>query len=263
MMMDEQKDSTVKSSILSINNLQYVLQPDLSVCVSRTMVKQFPQQSKHVPRDSMIFTLNSGSNYLDLQESYLSVDVKCTSVSADGKTTTSATFGAGSACNLFNRLTISSRSGQIIERIDRANQLASIRQYYERSPSWATGAGSAMDIPTTEVWGGGVTRRFVIPLSMLSVFADTCDQLLPAQLASGLRFELLMEDAQVALKAASATDIPGYEVTAASLNLSSYILSDVVLRTINESSASSGLELVHTTIYSAIGQRTGTLLNTE
>ena len=103
-----------------------------------------------------------------------------------------------------------------------------------------------MDIPTTEVWGGGVTRRFVIPLSMLSVFADTCDQLIPAQLASGLRFELLMEDAQVALKAASATDIPGYEVTAASLNLSSYILSDVVLRTINESSASSGKHPHHT-----------------
>jgi len=63
-MMDEQKDNTVKSSILGINNLQYVLQPDLSVAVSRCMVKQFPQQSKHVPRDSMIFTLNSGSNYL-------------------------------------------------------------------------------------------------------------------------------------------------------------------------------------------------------
>ena len=72
-----------------------------------------------------------------------------------------------------------------------------------------------------------------------------------------------MEDAAVALKAASATDIPGYEISACSLNLSSYILSDVVLRTINESSASTGLELVHQTIYSAIGQRTGTLLNTE
>ena len=184
--MDEQKDSTVKSSILSINNLQYVLQPDLSVCVSRCMVKQFPQQSKHVPRDSMIFTLNSGSNYLDLAESYLSIDVKCTSVSADGKTSTSATFGEGSACNLFNRLTISSRSGQIIERIDRCNQLAFLRKYYERSSSFnLTGAGSAMNIPSTETWGGGQTRRFIIPLSMLSVFADTCGQLIPAQLASG------------------------------------------------------------------------------
>jgi hypothetical protein len=98
---------------------------------------------------------------------------------------------------------------------------------------------------------------------MLSVFADTCGQLIPAQLASGLRFELLMEDANVGLKAASSTDTAGYEITACSLNLSSYILSDVVLRTINESSASSGLELVHQTIYSAIGQRTGTLLNSE
>ena len=136
MMMDEQKDSTVKSSILSINNLQHVLQPDLSVAVSRCLTKQFAQQSKHVPRDSMIFTLNSGSNYLDLQgDSYLSVDVKNTSVASDGKSTY-ATFGSGSACNLFNRLTISSRAGQIIERIDRCNQLSSIRMSYERSNSW-------------------------------------------------------------------------------------------------------------------------------
>ena len=105
------EDSTAKASILAVNSLIYQLQPDLSVAVSRTMVKQFPLAQKHTSRDTMIFTLNSGSAYLDFRDSYQSFDGKNIS-------TGSAFFGTsgGSACNFFNRLTISSRSGQIIER---------------------------------------------------------------------------------------------------------------------------------------------------
>ena len=62
-MMDEkQQDSTIKASILGVNNLVYTLQPDLSVAVSKTMVKHYPQAQKHTARDTMIFTLNSGSS---------------------------------------------------------------------------------------------------------------------------------------------------------------------------------------------------------
>ena len=125
------EDSTAKASILAVNQLTYQLAPDLSVAVSRTMVKQFPMTQKHTSRDSMIFTLNSGSSYVDFKDSYISFDCKNTSPGAGG----SAFFGSsgGSACNFFNRLTISSRSGQIIERIDRLNQLCAIRHNYEKS----------------------------------------------------------------------------------------------------------------------------------
>ena len=37
-----------------------------------------------------------------------------------------------------------------------------------------------------------------------------------------------------------------FEISNATLNLQSYLLSDVVLRTLNEMSASSGLKLAHT-----------------
>ena len=109
------EDSTAKASILAVNSLIYQLQPDLSVTVSRTMVKQFPMAQKHTSRDSMIFTLNSGSAYLDFRDSYLSFDVKNISTGGTGGSAFFGTSG-GSACNFFNRLTISSRSGQIIER---------------------------------------------------------------------------------------------------------------------------------------------------
>ena len=54
-----------------------------------------------------------------------------------------------------------------------------------------------------------------------------------------------------------------FEISNATLNLQSYLLSDVVLRTLNEMSASSGLELVHQTVYSAVGQRNSSLLTSE
>ena len=113
-------------------------------------------------------------------------------------------------------------------------------------------------------WGTGETVRFVIPLGCLSTFFDTCDQLVPCQLASGLRIELLLEDGKSAMvQATSGVTASAFEISNATLNLQSYLLSDVVLRTLNEMSASSGLELVHQTVYSAVGQRNSSLLTSE
>ena len=152
------------------------------------MVKQFPMAQKHTSRDSMIFTLNSGSAYIDFKDSYLSMDV--TNISTGGTSASSAYFGTsgGSACNFINRLTISSRSGQIIERIDRVNQLCAIRNNYEKSLEFTATTGSMMGLGVSDAdldWKTGETIRFVIPLGCLSTFFDTTEQLVPCQLASG------------------------------------------------------------------------------
>ena len=63
------------------------------------------------------------------------------------------------------------------------------------------------------------------------------------------------------MKSSAAT--AGYLVKSCSLNLQSYLLSDVVMRTLSEMSSTSGLELVHQTVYSAIGQRSSTVINQE
>lgn len=143
---------------------------------------------KHTSRDSMIFTLNSGSSYIDFKDSYISMDVKNTSTG--GTSASSAFFGTsgGSACNFFNRLTISSRSGQIIERCDRANQLSAIRMNYEKSQTFTSTTGSMMGLGVSAAdldWKIGEIVRFCIPLGCLSTFFDTCEQLVPCQLASG------------------------------------------------------------------------------
>ena len=259
------EDSTAKASILAVNQLTYQLAPDLSVAVSRTMVRQYPMGSQKVTsRDTLVFVLNSGSAYVDFRDSYLSIDVKNISTGVG-----QAFFGTsgGSACNFFNRLTISSRSGQIIERIDRVNQLSCIRHNFERSEVWKQTTGSLMGLDVSAAnldWDSGDTVRFVIPLGSLSVFFNTCDQLVPCQLASGMRIELLLEDGKQAMVQGNSTPTASaFEISNATLNLQSYLLSDVVLRSLNEMSASSGLELVHSTVYSAVGQRSSSLLTSE
>ena len=74
------EDSTAKASILAVNQLTYQLAPDLSVAVSRTLVRQYPMGSQKVTsRDTLVFVLHSGSAYVDLKYSYLSFDVSNTS----------------------------------------------------------------------------------------------------------------------------------------------------------------------------------------
>ena len=79
-----------------------------------------------------------------------------------------------------------------------------------------------------------------------------------------MRIELLLEDGKQAMVQGDSTPTASaFEISNATLNLQSYLLSDVVLRTLNEMSASSGLELVHQTTYSAVGQRSSSLLTSE
>ena len=129
-MMDDMKgDSGVKQGVLGLNGLSYMLTPDMSVSVSRSLTRQFPQQQIHSPRDVMTFVLNTGSNFIDAADSFLSIDVENTYSGGGTATDRVVWFGVngGSACNLFSRISITSRSGQSIERVDRNNQLCSIR----------------------------------------------------------------------------------------------------------------------------------------
>ena len=113
-MMDDMKgDSGVKAGVLNLNALSFSLMPDMSVAVSRCITKQFPQQQIHSPRDVMTFVLNTGSNFIDAADSFLNIDVQNTSSGGTTDATNVVWFGAngGSACNLFSRISVTSRSG--------------------------------------------------------------------------------------------------------------------------------------------------------
>lgn len=122
---------------MSLNKLTYTLDPDLSVCVSRTYKTHFFQSKNYLPGATAVCIVNSGADYIDAQNSYLKVTVKNT-----GARPTS--FGPlGSACNLFSRIIITSRSGEEIERVESLNLLCSHRHALTKNTDWFRTVGAA------------------------------------------------------------------------------------------------------------------------
>jgi hypothetical protein len=136
----ELPDEGINSSgIIAVNGLSYKLPPDLSVAIQRNNQSQFFQAQNYGSGATAVCVFNTGASYVDMRRSYLVVDVQNTSTPSGGvgATPTYSWFGPnGSACNLFNRVMIQTRSGAVIERVDNANQLASARLYMEHDRSW-------------------------------------------------------------------------------------------------------------------------------
>ena len=91
-----------RSGLISLNNLSYLLSPDLSVAVSRKHITSFAQQQTYSPSQKISIILNSGSQYIDPTNSFLKFTVT-------NLTDSAGTFGLGSAVNLIKRLVISLR----------------------------------------------------------------------------------------------------------------------------------------------------------
>ena len=87
------------SSDLRINNLIYRQPAALSLAVDRSLKRQFFQRSTYEGSKSttMICDWNTGTSYVNMANSYLSVKVKLT-----GAPTSAANFGSGSAMNFLN-----------------------------------------------------------------------------------------------------------------------------------------------------------------
>lgn len=131
-----------RRGLVSLNRLDYTLQPDLSVCVNRSYKKHFFQQQSYSPQQRAICILNSGAEYVDPQNSYLQFQVNNTST---GVTTGGVDFtlGVGSAVNFIRRIVITSRSGDELERIERVNQLSPLIERFDKSEHWIRTVGAA------------------------------------------------------------------------------------------------------------------------
>ena len=104
-------DKSVKGDLL-INNLVYRQPKALSLAVNRTMKRQLFQTSSYSQNEMARIDWNTGSDYVCAQNSYLTFCVEL-----EG-TAPKANFGNGSAVNLIERITISSRSGTELDRLE-------------------------------------------------------------------------------------------------------------------------------------------------
>jgi hypothetical protein len=235
--------------ILQLNNLTFKLEPDLAVVVQRNTQSSFFLSQSYSPGGTMTAVVNSGSAFVNLRQSVLILDVLNSS-------TGDVWFGnhGGSAANFISRIQIIAKNGVVLERIDNANQLAACKVNHQFSKSWQVSVGSLCGILAKNAmgnqqggWDTGTTMRFVIPLYLFSTLCDTMGSLCPAQLLSGARFEILLAPAASCLLGTAASDTLNYSITQCRLELESYLLTDSVMKVINQVAATQGLEVVAAT----------------
>jgi len=154
-----------RRGLVSVNRLDYTLQPDLSVAVARSSKKHFFQQSKYDPGQRAICILNSGAEYIDPQNSYLKFDVETYGSDADAKVS-ALNLGSGSACNFIKQIILTTRSGDEIERIEQVNQLAVQLDRYMNTNDWVNSQGEVIGYLNANEVANAVTT--VPPVSTLA-----------------------------------------------------------------------------------------------
>ena len=141
--MSNQAD-VARRGLVSVNRLDYTLQPDLSVAVARSSKKHFFQQQTYSQGQRGICILNSGAEYIDPQNSYFKFDVRINELAVAETKTNWLELGCGSGINFIKQVILTSRSGDEIERIEQVNQLAPILDRYMNSPDWINTQGEAI-----------------------------------------------------------------------------------------------------------------------
>lgn len=271
--MTDQPNVDEAQGDLLVNNLIYKQPKALSLAKTRTHVKQFFQRSDYpaAPNKTAVIDWNTGASYIDVGNSYLGF-----SVSAWSADQFPWSFGDGSAMNIISRITIRSRSGTELERLEGANLWSKIDMQYSLPKNFNATMGSAMGMETqlndgptgfpknrvtysSSLVGGTAGQKYninlLIPLKQLCpFFRPLKGQLLPPQLASGLHIEIVFENTSTAFYKPPALGLPitDYDVENIHFLLDTVELSDETQKTLNMESADNGLEWVTPRIYTTI-----------
>lgn len=258
-----------RNAMISVNNLTYSLEPDLSVAVNNTHKNHFFQSPDYTHTQRAICILNSGADYIDTIRSFLCFRVRA-KATMEGN---GVLFGEnGSALNLINRITISSRSGDELSRIRKLNLLQAARLPYQMDHQWARTcgelAGYGKGFVTTlsgDSYSDAEGLTVAIPLYLLSDFFGY-GRLMPAMLMSGLRIEIEWETPNEAFQYVTAAGVGNlangvvgtlplvsgtgtleeYKIDNIYISAKSVQLTDATQRALNEMSAVNGLEIVYT-----------------
>lgn len=203
--------------MVQLNDLVYAINPDLSVAVNRTHKVQYPQTQDYTSKQTCIFIVNSGADFIDTSRSWLTLDLEVpdfefvnpyTAAGAQRNSTQELAyekilqnhfFGPnGSILNLIDSVVVSSRSGDELSRVNDYGHIMNIvvplifGEDWKRSIGSNLGMGSYVGAKNTSV--GGMpneqrVQRFSIPLYLLSPFFNY-GRLMPSAVMSGLRVEI-------------------------------------------------------------------------
>jgi hypothetical protein len=253
-------------SLLATNDLVYILPPDLSVSVNQTHKNQFFQSNTYKHTQRAVCILNTGADYGDLRNSSLEfgirVDINESKDPAEPREGIGYFGRSGSILNVIKSITISSRSGDEISRIQDFNLLSYHQNQLRYDHNWHETVGQEIGegshvISTVSGNANFQEQRFSIPLYLLSDFFGY-GRLMPSMVLSGLRVEIEWATPEEAFLVTSAFSraagqdadqvdqaITGYSIENPFISIRAVQLTDATQRSLNELSATNGLELVY------------------
>ena len=240
--------------ILFNNNLEYTLPTPTSVVVNKTKKRNYFQNRSYASQQTMVATLNTGADYIDLANSNLVVKLKVTSTNLNPF---DVTFGNGSMMNLVENIRIFHRSGTQYTNTQKMNAFRVIEDRNCESENWFSTIGEAMgyDIGANVIVSSNPSNTFSIPLKKVHPFFDPeGGVMLPAAMASGLRVEIdcatlgnLLKDSGEA-----GTDVPtDYEIEDIYFDLESVTLMDSAQASINTAAQKRSLEYLYKDIFTS------------
>lgn len=240
-----------RRGVIAVNDLVYTLEPDLSCVVTSTHKQHVFQQSSYDNGDNAICILNSGSDYIDPRESYLTFFLKSKTAGVLVNAPSWHKYQAAGMC-MIETITVSSRSGDQLAHINGVNMNHCIVDPIKYDDEWwktvgkAAGAGLIMR-------SGTPYYEICVPMYLLCpLFAY--GRLLPAMVMSGLRIEITWAASTRAYTplhntaGAVAAAGPALEIVKPKFVLKSIQLTDSIQRAMNELSAVNGLEIVYADI---------------
>jgi len=237
---------------LTDGDLTYLAKNSSSLVVERTSKRMYADNSTYSNvNKNIVINLQTGVDYVDGRNSFLRMTVKPSGVTPH--------WGHGTVLNLIEQVTLKTRSGSVIGRIEKANLLQYYETKYKMSPDWfGTNLGDS-SLGQGVGQGGGYLgfddagadlsalasgHVYNIPLEFIhSFFAQ--EVLLPSMVCKGLRLEITLAAPSVAFVVASG--VATYEVENIWLSLDSYRLTDDAMRKLNDmSTQKEGLVLQYT-----------------
>jgi len=238
-------------TLMGLNGLIYKVPMDSSLSVQRNLQTfNFDSTSYNNASPSMSVNFQAGSGFINCATSYVSLELKVTKGDAEA---TQFGFGIGSASNLFRTNIVTTRSGAEVDRFQNANVLLPHIHRGKNPSEWFKSVGALAGYSQDVVEGKEdkydetKTHQFVIPLSHFAgIF--TSKQLMPSQLASGMRLDCQLEGVLTALRAYKADNNPfedgklTYTISNPKLVLDVSILSDGALAQLTQQAGKNGLE---------------------
>lgn len=254
-----QTDGRLEESLIQLNKLSYQMAPQLGICSARTHTIGFPQQSTYANGETMTWDSQTGAFYVDPVGSYLKFTVTYT-MTAVASATNAKCFGSGSACNLFSRIVVRTRSGKELTRVENLNLLAKFQQLYSQPYDWVSSIGRAQGFSNPSTVGATYAdivlrtgKTFIIPLCAIVPFFNTIGNgvMLPPQVMEGLRIEITLAEPNTAFcnvdqkSGVVLEPLLGYSIVRPEIHWDCYTLADQFARRIAEIAATKGLNLLH------------------